>query len=345
MTANLPGYTSRIDDGGPPAEVPNAARAASAYDGWQPRCDAGLDTQEPRLVTRGESLTDTIAHIDWLACTWLPSGRNFATLVESVLSLPQKDWKQLQGGWQGYDTRVDLGGFGLLAYGGEHQRGTVHLELNALGCSRIQDWNAVRVWCEAYGVRLTRIDLAHDDFTGGTFSIARAREWFAEGQFNTGGRAPNARLVDDLGSGKGKTLYVGQRQNGKLCRVYEKGKQLGDPGSPWCRVEVEFRGKSRIIPHDVLVRPGDYLAGAYPCLAHLSQRQDKMQTLTKAGEIGYARMVDCLRTQYGPALNVMLRVESGDPFAVLEQAMRPGTPKRLANLPLPRGESRREEAM
>jgi hypothetical protein len=51
-------------------------------------------------------------------------------------------------------------------------------------------------------------------------------------------------------------------------------------------------------------------------------------------------MVECLRTQYGPALNAMLRVEGGDPFAVLEQAMRPGIPKRLVNLPLSGWEGR-----
>jgi phage replication initiation protein len=184
-------------------------------------------------------------------------------------------------------------------------------------------------------VRITRIDLAHDDFGGQTVSVAQARAWYDEGHFNTGGRTPEARLVDDLGSDKGKTLYVGHRQNGKLCRVYEKGKQLGDPQSPWCRAEVEFRAKSRVIPHDILVRPSDYLAGAFPCLAYLSLRQDKVRTLKKSAEIGYRRVVECLRTQYGPALNLMLRVEGGDPFAVLEQAMRPGTPKRLANLPLP----------
>jgi len=324
-----------------------AAAGVFARDARESACGGNVTSGDlPRRVTRGESCTEnTTAHIDWFACTFLPGGTNVATIIESVFLLPRADWKQREGGWQGYATRFDLGDSGLLAYGGEHQRGTVHLELNAHGCARIRDWNAVRVWCEAYGVRLTRIDLAHDDFGGETFTIETARAWFKDGLFNSGGRAPAARLVDDLGSGKGKTLYVGQRQNGKLCRVYEKGKQLGDRSSPWCRVEVEFRGKSRDIPHDALTRPGDYLAGAYPCLAHLSQCQDKMRTLTKAGEIGYARMVECLRTQYGQALNVMLRVESGDPFAVLEQAMRPGTPKRLTNLPLPRGESREAGAM
>lgn len=189
--------------------------------------------------------------------------------------------------------------------------------------------------CDAYGVRITRIDLAHDDLTGTTVSVAQALAWFRQGLFTTGGRAPSARLVDDLGSGKGKTLYIGRRQNGKLCRVYEKGKQLGDPQSPWCRVEVELRAQSRVIPHDVLVRESDYLAGTFPCLAYLSARQDKVRTLKKSAEISYARMIDGLRTQYGPALHVMLLVEGGDPFAVLEQAIRPGTPKRLAHLPLP----------
>jgi phage replication initiation protein len=321
---------------GTAAELCRALSAAEAGSG----ADAPGD--EPRRVTRGESYVEAIAHIDWFACTFLPGNAGVASIIESVFLVPRSEWEQRAGGWQGYETRVDLGGFGLLAYGGEHQRGTAHLELNAHGCARIQDWNAVRIWCEAYGVRITRIDLAHDDFSGEGVTVEKALDWLREGHFTTGGRAPGARLVDDLGSNKGKTLYVGQRQNGKLCRVYEKGKQLGDPSSPWCRVEVEFRGKSREIPHDVLARRGDYLAGAYPCLAHLSERQDKVRTLTKTAEIGYAHMVECLRTQYGPALNVMMAVESGDPFAVLEQAMRPGTPKRLANLPMPRGESRQE---
>jgi len=314
----------------PPAAVSVRARVAPAIaDG----ANIALDSL-PRPVTRGESHTHSTALIDWFACTFVP-GSGGLSVIESVFLLPRSQWEQRAVGWQGYDTRIDLGGFGLLGYGGEYQRGTVHLELNAHGCARIQDWQAVQIWSEAAGVRITRIDLAHDDFSGQSVSVALARTWLDQGQFTAGGRAPYARLVDDLGSNKGKTLYVGQRQNGKLCRVYEKGKQLGDPQSPWCRVEIEFRGKSRDIPHDILVRPSDYLAGAYPCLAFLSLRQDKVRTLKKCAEIGYAHMVKCLRTQYGPALSVMLRVEGGDPFAVIEQAMRPGIPKRLEKLPLP----------
>lgn len=303
----------------------------------------GSSSGEPRPVTRGESTLQPTAHIDWLGCTFLP-GAEGLSILEAVFSIAPSSWEKRPAGWQGYEHRIDLGGFGLLGYGGEHQRGTVHFELNAHGCANIRDWRAVQAWCEASGARITRIDLAHDDFNGEGVSIATARRWFDEGQFTTGGRAPIARLVDDLGSDRGKTLYIGQRQNGKLCRVYEKGKQLGDPQSPWCRVEVEYRAKSRIIPYDVLTRPSDYLAGAYPCLAHLSTQQDKVKTLRKSAEIGYERMVECLRVQYGSALNIMLKIESGDPFAVLEQTTRPGTPKRLVHLPLSGIESRRGKA-
>ena len=315
----------------PPAAACDSACSARASVG----CGASEHGDQPRPVTRGESHAEPTAHIDWFACTFLPGSGGLGSVIESVFLIPRASWEERPGGWQGYAARIDLGGFGLLAYGGDHQRGTVHLELNAHGCARVVDWNAIRVWCESYGVRITRIDLAHDDFSGRTVSIAQARAWFDAGLFVTGGRAPCARLMDDLGSDRGKTLYVGQRQNGKLCRVYENGKALGDPKSAWCRVEVEFRGKSRVVPHDILVRASDYLAGAYPCLAYLSERQDKMRTLKKAAEISYAHMVHCLRTQYGPTLDVMLRVEGGDPFAVLEQAVRPGTPRRLVNLPLP----------
>jgi phage replication initiation protein len=304
---------------------------------------------EPRRVTRGETHTDPFeapkagkadaAHIDWFACTFRPPNDQFFDVLATVFLVPRSIWRKREGGWNGYEHRLDLGDFGLLAYGGEAQRGTVHLELNAHGCARIQDWNALRIWCDTYGARITRVDLAHDDFTAETFNIVSALEWLSSGQFTTGGRPPSARLIDDLGSNKGKTLYVGQRQNGKLCRVYEKGKEQGDPLSAWCRIEVEFRGKSRLIPTDVLTRPGDYLAGAYPCLIFLSRRQDKVKTLSKTFDVTYEHLVSSLRMQYGAALTVMVKVEGGDAFAVLDRVMRPGTPRRLAYLPLPRGES------
>jgi DNA relaxase NicK len=48
---------------------------------------------------------------------------------------------------------------------------------------------------------------------------------------------------------------VGKRKNGKLLRVYEKGKQLGDESSPWVRWELELHNRDRVIPWEVLLEP------------------------------------------------------------------------------------------
>lgn len=300
----------------------------------------------PRLVTRGEThhcdvnTAASAAFIDWLAFTVTPPpGQSnrldwVARALSIVFCVPAEGWESKERGWNGYTSRIDLGQFGLLAHGGEGQRGTFHVELNAQACRRILDWNAVRLWGELYEAHATRIDLAHDDLDGERIDIAKALQLLRDGRFMTNGRPPAAELIDDLGSNKGKTLYVGRRQSGKLLRVYEKGKQLGDPDSPWVRVEVELRNKSRVVPWDVVMRPGQYLAGAYPALAFLNEEQERLRTVRRVGEISYAAMVKNLRTQGGKSLNVMRIVHGGDASSVLAQLVREGVPKRLSSCSL-----------
>lgn len=290
--------------------------------------------QSPHVVIRGETLTP-IAHIDWLGLT-LPYRANeplerVKRRLIATFNLPADAWQANERGWFGYENRIDLGNYGLLAYGGPTQKNTLHIEINGQGCARVPDWEAVADW--AYGVKakITRVDLAHDDLEGQTVSMPVALEWFREGGFSATGRPPQARYIDDLDSGKGKTLYIGSRGSGKLLRAYEKGRQLGDPSSPWFRVELELRAQNRQIPLDVLLDPADYLAGSFPCLAHLSNRQCKLKTLQKAGSISYERMTAWVRIAAGRSLNAMCQVHQGDAAAVLTQVMRDGLPKRLAD--------------
>ena len=114
-----------------------------------------------------------------------------------------------------------------------------------------------------------------------------------------------------------------------MLRIYEKGKQLGDSESHWVRVEAELRNKSRLIPWDVLTRPGNYLAGAYPCLAYLSGSQDKIKTITKAVEISLEASVEHLHQTGGKLINLLMHVHSGDAFAVVDELKRSGIPQRL----------------
>lgn len=51
----------------------------------------------------------------------------------------------------------------------------------------------------------------------------------------------------------------------------KKGRQLGDKASEWVRVEAEMKSVNRIIPFDALLRPGEYLAAAYPAFAWINE--------------------------------------------------------------------------
>jgi len=240
-------------------------------------------------------------------------------------------------GWNGYKQRYDLkhgatgASLGLLAYGGESQRGSAHAELNAQACALIADWSSVQAWGEQHRANITRVDLAHDDYTGQTVSVETGLAWHKSGEFNSNGRPAKARLIDDLGTGDGKTLYVGNRAYGKMLRIYEKGRQLGDPDSPWVRVEVELHNKSRMVPWVVLEYPGYYLAGSYPCLAYLATEQRRIETIRKAVSISLDASVHHLRQTGGKLLNLMMHQYDGDAFAVVNELKRDGVPRRLAS--------------
>ncbi len=315
--------------------------------------DNATRAPSPHLVKRGETIPRInpafespkkdaqAAHIDWLAFTLTPPLEDDQAPIPwlllqlfKVFGLPAFTAQSTGKGWNGYTTRVNLGEnseYGLIAYGGVKQRGTVHVELNATACAHISNWHTVQQWGESLGAKITRVDLAHDDMKAEVVSIAIARAWYDAGEFTTNGRPPDAHLIDDMGSGKGKTLYIGARANGKLLRVYEKGRQLGDTSSPWVRVELELRNKSRVIPWEVLTTPTTYLAGGYPCLAYLSAIQDKIRTITKAVQITLGSILQYLRTAGGKSINVLMQANGGDAFALVNSIKRDGIPRRLVN--------------
>lgn len=284
------------------------------------------------------------ALIDWLAFTLTPPAQiglvsrvdgledsGYRWMCSELVRLFNVDANSIERqktGGSGYKYRAKFSG-GQICWGGQNQRGTINVSISGEGCSRIEDWPTVAAWLESQQARLKRVDLAHDDFACETFSIAKLRAWYEAGEFGAGGRKPEAQLVDDLGSGKGRTFYVGNRKNGKLLRGYEKGKQLGDPESPWVRVEVEWHDKSRILPYDMLTRPGQYLAGAYPCLQCLNLVQSKIKTVFRGAKIAFDRAVSNLRQQGGKLVNLMLSVFGGDYGEVVEQLRRDGMPKRI----------------
>jgi len=212
-----------------------------------------------------------------------------------------------------YRESWELGdGFGMFCHGG--QRNTVLVMLSGTGLAAASDGWEVRLhnWLQsAVRPKLTRVDLAHDDFTGDTYSVDRADSDFDDGLFNCGGRNPSHEYRGNWKrpDGKGRTLYIGNRDNGKFCRVYEKGRQLGDKNHPWVRIEVEFKAVDRVIPFDVLLRPGEYLAASYPAFEWINARQERIVTTQKKTELDYAKALQTVKRQFGHYLHWIFSIE------------------------------------
>jgi len=290
-----------------------------------------------------DTASSRVALIDWLAFSIKSSSEEhdhippLLSKLKSFFGCPVAAVGKGKG-WNGYTTRLDLFNgqdvpLGLIAFGGERQRDTIHVELNGHACALIQDWHTVAAWGESVGV-ITRTDYASDDMEGKIFTMEKEAEKYKRGEFHCGGRQPSHSLNGDWlddgrGSPNGRTLNIGNRANGKMLRIYEKGKQLGDPVSPWVRIELELRAKNRVIPWESLTKPGNYLAGSFNCLNFLSEVQDKIRTIAKAATISYARSVELARLMVGKLVNVMMMVAGGDAFQVVSELNRDGFPDRL----------------
>jgi len=218
-----------------------------------------------------------------------------------------------------YKRSYPLGedGYGFVAHGG--QRNTVMVSLTGTGLAAARPgWEyRLKAFLEAQAVngRLTRVDVAHDCFDG-EYSPQEASIDYDNGLFRLS-RSPvnpawegrgNWKLDNDP---KGLTAYVGVRTSGKFCRVYEKGKQLGAPESKWTRVEVEFKAVDRVIPFDVLVAPGAYLAGSYPAFDHLDEKQERIRTVRESKVCEKQKKEEWITTVCGADLHVLAELEEG----------------------------------
>ena len=257
--------------------------------------------------------------------------------------------QQRDSGANFYHRSYVLGdGYGMVCHGG--QKATVLVMLSGEGCAAAKDGWEKRLYeflSKHCGVRakLTRVDLAHDCYNGEMcgplregetrpgYSVDKADADFDAGLFkaaHSGGRMPNHEYRGNWKrpNGKGRTLYIGNRKNGKFCRVYEKGRELGDKTSEWVRVEVEYKSVDRQLPFEILLDPGQYLAAAYPAFAWISEHQERILTTQKKTEISYRSMCDWIKRQVGPALNVMKHIE-GSADKVLDMVIRDAIPQRL----------------
>lgn len=230
---------------------------------------------------------------------------------ESVFEVPEK----IKGGRNFFDHSLPFdnnGGFiawggnnKVRDYDGETQREVeerLQVYITGDGCMRVPDWNRVAKKLEKLEARLTRLDIAFDSHDG-AYTVDDCKNWWLDGLFNGQGRPPKSKFIDDMGSKEGRTFYVGKRENGKMLRCYEKGKQLGDPNSPWVRFECELHANDRVIPISALCNPAAYLAGCYRALEFISSVIERIKTARLKLDIQFAKLMRIARTQYGKLLH------------------------------------------
>lgn len=309
----------------------------------------------PRPVTRGESSPTFVpssshhpfaAFTDYLTVTFpFPLGeagiQPFFVGLCAAIGTKLGMLRERRGGLHGYRHSYAFERHGaLFAFGG--QRGTAMLSLPGEACAIVPDWLGLVMFLrDALQARITRWDGAVDDLLG-MRSVDDAVTWYLTGGFNTGGNQPSCRQQGNwiTPDKKGRTFYVGSRVNGKLIRIYEKGKQLGDGESPWVRFEVELHNRDREIPFEVLLKPGHYVAGSSPCLRWVCDEAYRVPTLRKQKATTYAHAVHWASVGVGQLVNTMVEIE-GSPEAVVEKLRRPGHPPRLLLPDVPPGEGLR----
>lgn len=222
--------------------------------------------------------------------------------------------------WGDVAGMIELGGELTQRKGG---RPSLRFELTGLGCAMAEHrgdasadhaerWCALRAKLERVATMLTRIDIAFDDFDGKR-DLALARCMYEVGEFDytfAGERKrPQARGFDDYGSGKGCTFYVGHSSSEKQLRVYEKGRQLGDPDSPWVRWELQMRSSTRKrITLEVLTDPLAYMRGAFACLDFVASCMARLEV---RGEVSKATAKSVLRhakRMYGATFYMLRRL-------------------------------------
>ena len=296
-------------------------------------------TNRGSSVTRYLDPVDTVsasaALIDALAFSVVPPDeKSYVWVLQEMMQFVDMGTVEQRKGLFGFRYSARFGdGAGMVAWGGESQRGRVYFSLMGKGCSMLQGWPAFAEWLQTHKAVIKRADVAYDDMEGKLVSIAWAVDQYRGEGFNAGGRKPTHTLFGDWLEGeastKGRTLGIGNRSSGKYARIYEKGKQLGESTSPWTRIEVEWRAQDRYIPYDILTRPGHYLAGAYPCLAFLTEEQSVIKTIAKGAQISYDTAVENAKRHCGKIINLMLDVQGGDYAGVVDTLIRPGYPARI----------------
>ena len=299
----------------------------------------------PPPVTRGESSSPTKqaqtkrAKVDWLNCTFDGSDETVVSILEALSLVMRRpvsgtDGRGMLGFSHSVGIRASVGSgsepVGCLAFGGESQKGRWLLQLTGHGCGLVADWAGLASMLRALNAKLTRVDLAVD-FLEGEHGVVEALDLHACDGFNGGGRRPSSSIAGDwVDEVSGRTVYIGKSANGKMLRVYEKGRQLGHADSEWVRWEVQFGNRDRVLPLEMLTECDKYFAGAYPVLGDLVFDAAECIPATRTeGECTLSHLLRHMVRSYGRLVDALEGVDGFDSSEFVEQVRVFGLPRRV----------------
>lgn len=244
---------------------------------------------------------------------WAEAVQHYDDVLEHIFGFSTS--AQNKSGRNFYKMSYELGnGMGLVCVGG--QRNTILVMLSGKGCAFAKEGWEKRLYTFlttlAQRAKLTRIDLAHDDFDGHRVNVDWGNYQDDLGGFQCGNRAPNIEYKGNWKrpNGRGRTLNIGSRESGKYLRLYEKGRAEGDPEDNWQRAEVEFKAVDRILPFDMLLAPSEYFIASYPCFQDLAEHLQpaRIETLKKNASISLNAAISTMKHQYGKYINLFKQI-------------------------------------
>ena len=294
-----------------------------------------MSSRGPRPVQCRLPADNEIAVVDWINVTdivdtmgtrfntddldFVDTERNFQIAIEINKHIEHIFGLELtfvdKGMKNRYQSSFEIGDkCGFVCVGG--QRNTYLVMLTGRGCSMATVGWERRLYTFLNNVakrgKITRIDLAHDDFDGKKINVDWGNMQDGLGGFQCGNRPPN---IEHKGNwkrpnGRGRTLNIGSRESGKYLRLYEKGRAEGDPDDNWQRAEVEFKAKDRILPYDMLLAPSEYFIAAYPCFLFLAEDKQpaRIETMVKSAQINAQAAFETIKRQYGKYINLFKQV-------------------------------------
>lgn len=232
-------------------------------------------------------------------------------------------------------------GFVLAGGKSDTQANTVHFNLFGSACLHLGPASLALIaqWVDELGGWLTRTDLALDVWSG--LDVVEVQTAWKEGAFDVRGKRPGQKEHGSWTAGHSRTFEVGSRGTGKLMRAYEKGDELfgHEANDPWVRLEVEFRSSHRIVETDVLRRPADFFAGAYPYCADFLARLDlgvtaeriptHAEVKDKTAQAAVTRVVRWIRNTAAPAMAAVWNL-GGDMVAQVIEENQHRQPRRIA---------------